>query len=358
MNPEPAQSAADAREVQSAFSRPLLEWYQRAHRKLPWRETKDPYAILVSEIMLQQTQVRTVIPYYERWIRRFPDARTLAAATEDEVLKSWEGLGYYRRARLLHAAARMIVSEFNGKFPKDSESLAALPGVGAYTRGAVASIAFNRPEPILDGNVIRVLTRWFGMRGIPARLQVRRPLNDLARRLIPEGAAGDFNQSLMELGAVVCVPHKPFCLLCPVRHGCWAFDHGAQAELPEAPPSPPTIRQFEYAGLVIRDDRVMLCQRSAGDRMEHLWQFPSVLLPNPSPRWTGRWKAKFGALQETEKLATLNYSVTHHRVRLEFHRIMGFHRYKLPDAHWVRLAEAPDLTFTAAHRKLADRFLA
>ncbi len=357
MNPEPVQSEADTRDLQSAFSKPLLDWYQRDHRALPWRQTRDPYAILVSEVMLQQTQVRKVIPYYERWMKRYPDADTLAEAPEDEVLKAWEGLGYYRRARLLQAAAQMIVSEHNGRFPSDVEGISSLPGVGPYTAGAVASIAFNLPRPILDGNVIRVLTRWFGIRGLPARAVVRQQLWERAAGLIPRGAAGDFNQSLMELGATVCAPRNPTCLLCPVRKGCWAFAHNAQDVLPETAPPLPVLRQFEYAGLVLRKNEVLLCRRPGGGRMERLWQFPSVLFQRPAPNWTTRWKKEYGGLQDTEKLTTLAYAVTNHRIRLEFHRILGFQRYKLPGAHWVQREETTRLAFTAAHRKLADRFL-
>lgn len=334
-----------------------MAWYRASCRKLPWRGVEDPYAILVSEVMLQQTQVRTVIPYYERWMKRFPTLETLAEADEGEVLKAWEGLGYYRRARLLHAAAQMVTSEFGGRFPSDPETIASLPGVGPYTLAALASIAFGHAMPVVDGNVIRVLTRWFGIRGVPSRLPARREIAETARRLVPREAPGDFNQALMELGAMVCLPRRPCCLLCPVRRGCAAYAEGAQARFPEAAPPKAVIRQFEYAGLVIREGKVLLCRRGDGGRMERLWQFPSVLLPKESKKWSARWKSKYGALKETVPLTVLNYSVTNHRICLELHQIEKFQRYKLPSAHWVPLAEAPKLAFTAAHRKLADRFL-
>lgn len=354
----PPETDSESRDLQSAFSGPLAGWYLANRRKLPWRGSRDPYAILVSEVMLQQTQVRTVIPYYERWMGRFPTIEVLAAAEEGEVLKAWEGLGYYRRARLLQAAAQMIVSEFGGRFPEDPEAIASLPGVGPYTLAALASIAFGHPMPVVDGNVIRVLARWFGIRGVPSRLPARREIAETAQCLMPRDAPGDFNQALMELGAVVCLPHRPCCLLCPVRKGCAAFAQGTQAELPESAPPKAVVRQFEYAGLVVRDGKVLLCQRGEGGRMARLWQFPSVLLPKESPRWAGRWKSKYGALGASEPVATLNYSVTNHRIRLELHRIEGFQRYKIPAAHWVPLAQVPKLAFTAAHRKLANRFLA
>lgn len=358
MGREPLETALESSALQSAFSRPLLDWYAANRRKLPWRDGKDPYAVFVSEVMLQQTQVRAVLPYYARWMRRFPTLDALARASEEEVLKEWEGLGYYRRARLLHAAARMVVSEFGGRFPSDPEEIAALPGVGPYTLAAVASIAFGRALPAVDGNVIRVVTRWFGIRGVPSRQPARGQILAFVHRLLPPEAPGDFNQAMMELGATVCLPRRPCCLLCPIRKGCVASAKGIQNELPEAAPAKAVVRQFEYAGLVLREGKVLLCRRGDGERMERLWQFPSVVLARESKKWTGRWKARYGDLKATELLAVLNYSVTHHRIRLEIHRIEGFQRYKLPAARWVPLADAPKLAFTAAHRKLADRFLA
>ncbi|MBI4028265.1 MAG: A/G-specific adenine glycosylase [Verrucomicrobia bacterium] len=339
------------------FSRCLLEWYRRTHRRLPWRETRDPYAILVSETMLQQTQVKTVLPYFQRWLARYPTVKSLAAAPDADVLKAWEGLGYYRRARLLHAAAKCIVTEFNGEFPKSTEDISSLPGVGPYTLGAVASIAFNLAMPVVDGNVMRVLTRWFGIRENATRAETRKQLWDLAQSLIPEGCAGDFNQALMELGATVCVPHRPFCLLCPVRTGCWAFAHNAQEELPRVAPRPATVKEFEYAGLVLRSGYVLLCQRKGGQRMERLWQFPSVTLKKPVEQWDKRWKETFGAFKTSERLATLNYSVTNHRIRLEFFAMRDFTRRKARGTEWMSFASVRDLAFTAAHRKLADRFV-
>ncbi len=342
--------------LQSAFSEPLTEWYWAHRRKLPWRETRNPYPILVSEIMLQQTQVKTVLPYFDRWMRRYPDVNTLARASESEVLKMWEGLGYYRRARLLHAAAKKIVSHHDGVFPKTAEELAELPGVGPYTLGAVASIAFDLPMPIVDGNVVRVLARWFGIRQPANSTATRKHLWTLAKSVLWEQHPGDFNQSMMELGATVCTPRHPLCLLCPIQQGCVAKLKGIQAELPKLTPGKKTVRQYEYAGLVIRGGRVLLCQRSTG-RMEQMWQFPSVILPKPSKQWTESWESSFGPFDDAEAIATLAYSVTHHRIRLELHRIEKFQRRLVPCARWVDLAVAPKLTFTAAHRKMVDRFL-
>jgi len=325
--------------------------------------------------MLQQTQVRTVIPYFIRWMKRFPTVKTLAAASEREVLKMWEGLGYYRRARLLREAARQIVTRHKGRFPRSIEAMNALPGVGRYTLGALASIAFDQPLPALDGNVIRVLCRRFGIADDTHRPATRKQLWNLARDLIPGAhgrdrpetgnlkpeipapGAGDFNQALMELGALVCIPHNPLCLVCPVREGCWAFAHTRQHELPRRGPPPAVIRQHEYAGLVLRNRRILLCQRRGGQRMEKLWQFPSVTLAEPSTRWLERWCEAFGKCRDSQWLAGLSYSVTNHRIRLELHRIQGHGALSFPGARWMDPATARRQAFTAAHRKLADRFL-
>ena len=214
----------------AAIRRDLLSWYDRERRDLPWRRTQDPYRVWLSEIMLQQTRVETVIPYYERFLERFPTVSDLAEAPIDDVLARWSGLGYYRRARSLHEAAGQIVREHAGVFPEDSAEALALPGVGRYTAGAILSIAYGRPEPILDGNVIRILSRWL-------RLGPEIPqshLWTLAEDLVPEERPGDFNQAMMELGATVCTPRSPSCLLCPVQERCEARAEGT----PERYPAP------------------------------------------------------------------------------------------------------------------------
>lgn len=337
----------------------LLAWYRRSHRDLPWRRTRNPYAILVSEIMLQQTQVKTVIPYFLRWLKRFPNVRALAAASERDVLKSWEGLGYYRRARLLHAAARRIVERHAGHFPESVEAIAALPGVGRYTLGAVGSIAFGLRLPVLDGNVIRVLCRWYGIDDDTRKTVTRKRLWALAEGLLPpeDGQAGDFNQAMMELGATVCLPRKPMCLICPVRKGCRAFKTGEQEVLPRAATRRATVREFEYAGLVMKRGRVLLCQRAGGQRMEALWQFPSVVMSRRTRGWVEEWNRTFGLFETREEIHSLNYSVTHHRIHLTLHRIGGFAPNPQSAPKWISVKRCRELAFTAAHRKLADRFL-
>ncbi len=209
----------------------LIRWYRRNARSLPWRETKDPYAIWVSEIMLQQTQVKTVIPYYKRFMKEFPEPQTLAEASEDQVLSAWSGLGYYRRARLLHAGVREVVARYGAKLPEDPLLRRSLPGIGAYTAGAIGSIAFNRPEPIVDGNVARVFARLFGIYTPLGRSDTEKRLWAYAEGLVKGSHPGDFNQALMELGATVCTK-RPECERCPVKEFCYAYRIGHTEKLP------------------------------------------------------------------------------------------------------------------------------
>jgi A/G-specific adenine glycosylase len=212
--------------------RALLDWYRANRRDLPWRATRDPYAIWISEAMLQQTRVETAIPYYERFLARFPDLQTLADADSDDVLGVWAGLGYYSRARNLHAAARIVVDEHAGELPDDAEALRSLPGVGRYTAGAVASIAFDRPEPVVDGNVSRVFARLRGIRDDVRKAATVRRLWEEAAALVRGPHPGDLNQALMELGARVCTPRAPRCPVCPVAHHCEAQRGGDAEALP------------------------------------------------------------------------------------------------------------------------------
>ncbi len=254
------------------FSRRLLGWYRGHRRALPWRATRDPYRIWVSEVMLQQTTVQAVIPYYKRWLRLFPDVRTLARASRQKVLRAWQGLGYYDRARNLHDAARTLVRKFAGRLPDDLGRLRSLPGLGPYTAAAVASIAFDRPCPVLDANVRRVVMR---LENIPAPVGPRTDriiLEFLAARL-PRRRAGDFNQAVMELGALVCKPRNPLCLLCPLRASCRAAKAGRQELIPPARKT--TTRRVEAVVAIIhKDGRLLVQKRPAGGLLADLWEFP------------------------------------------------------------------------------------
>lgn len=269
-------------QAQERFSLPLLEWYRSVRRDLPWRRSRDPYCIWISEIMLQQTRVETVIPYYNRFMELFPTVDKLAWAPEEQVLKAWEGLGYYSRARNLQAAAREIVELHGGIVPDTPEGIRGLKGIGPYTAGAVLSIAYNKPEPAVDGNVMRVLSRYWELEEDIAKPSTRIGIEKLARALIPEGTAGDFNQALMELGATICTPKAAHCLPCPVMEHCAARLAGRVEELPvkakAKPPRPErrAVALVEGAGELA--GRILIRQRPGDGLLARLWELPHVQL--------------------------------------------------------------------------------
>jgi A/G-specific adenine glycosylase len=241
----------------------LLSWYDRNRRDLPWRRTRDPYAIWVSEVMLQQTQVKTVLGRYEDFLRRFPTLHALARARESDVLHAWQGLGYYSRARRLMSAARAIVERHDGRMPADRESLLLLPGVGEYSAGAVASIAFGERVPVVDGNVIRVLTRLFALAGDPGRAPLKARLWKLAAELVSHERPGDFNQALMELGATVCTPREPACERCPLARQCLGRERGKATSLPELP-ARARATEVRVAAAVVRRGKARARRARAG----------------------------------------------------------------------------------------------
>jgi A/G-specific adenine glycosylase len=264
------QATAKPREIQRA----LLRWFARAQRDLPWRRDRDPYRIWVSEIMLQQTQVSTVIPFFERFLQAFPTLRDLAGANEQEVLRLWEGLGYYRRARNLHRAARLIVAEHGGRFPEDPAIANRLPGIGRYTVGAILSQAFDQRLPILETTSERVLCRLFGRKDDPKREPGRRWLWAMAEALLPTKQAGEFNQALMELGALICSPATPRCSECPLANVCRARQLGIQEQIPPRVQTPEPVLVQEVAVVIRRGARLLLVQRPGHGRWSGLWEFP------------------------------------------------------------------------------------
>jgi A/G-specific adenine glycosylase len=253
----------------------LIGWFEAHKADLPWRRSRDPYAVWLSEIMLQQTQVTTVIPYYERFLQRFPTAGALAAAPLDEVLKLWEGLGYYSRARSLHRAAQMIMQERGGQFPASMRDLQRLPGVGRYTAGAIGSLAFGLDVPVLDGNVIRILARLFDIDADTSKPETMRMLWELAGRILPEGRAAAWNEGLMELGRRVCTPRSPKCDICPLRQSCAALQRGVQEQRPVKSPRRRTPHYDVTAAVIRREDgSILIAQRPHNGMLGGLWEFP------------------------------------------------------------------------------------
>jgi len=303
----------------------LLQWYSHRQRDMPWRGVDDPYAIWVAEVMLQQTRVETVRPYYHRWMDRFPTVFSLAAATTDDVLKAWEGLGYYARARNLHRAAQRIVRDHQGQIPDNWDDLRGLPGIGDYTAGAVLSIAFSKPFPAVDGNVRRVLAHLFAIDAPIHRSAVERQMYDLAARMIPTERPGDFNQALMDLGAEVCQPRTPDCASCPLAADCLAFQQGRQADFPVQ-----TMRRklphYEMTTGVIwgPQNKVLMARRPWQGLLGGMWSFPSGKRIAGETREVSLHQAIQAMLgvhvAVEEPIATIEHAYTHFRITLHaFH---------------------------------------
>jgi A/G-specific adenine glycosylase len=410
----------------------LLDWFAHNARDLPWRHTRDPYAIWVSEIMLQQTQVKTVIPYWHRWMRELPTIEAVAKARSEKIHKLWEGLGYYTRARNLQKAARQIMEKHDGKFPDNFDAVVALPGIGRYTAGAICSIAFNQPTPVLDGNVIRVLTRVFGIAKNPREKKTNAQLWRLAEKLVAFAggarlrraqfsSAGDpasdkrshgstesrptvntncshLNQSLMELGALVCTPRNPRCTICPAKKLCVAFCEGRIGELPNLGKRATATARHFVAFVVERNGRFLVRQRPDGIVNAHLWEFPNAEIhpsPSSSPAKLDQSAHHFrknsqsrltsaATVQESgleiihatnslgiepatlQPLCTVKHSITRYRITLEAFRVHLGGRSSMTPKHlgtrrarpsgnngvWQPLAKLDSLAFTAAHRRI------
>jgi A/G-specific adenine glycosylase len=305
-----------------AWRRVLLAWYRRHRRALPWRATRDPYRIWVSEVMLQQTQVATARPYYRAFVRRFPTLASLAAARESQILAAWSGLGYYRRARHLHAAARELVRGHGGRLPAGPEAFRDLPGVGRYTMGAVYSIAFDRPLPVLDGNVARVLARLFARPWSARESRGARSLWALAATLVPMRRPGDWNQALMELGATVCLPRGPRCEACPVAAWCRARRAGRAEAYPPAAPRRATERVRRAVAVIEHRGRVLMTRR-AGPLLDGMWEPPGVELGAESdPRAAlGRALRALGVRARLEPTGrTVRHVITRRAIEVEVWR--------------------------------------
>lgn len=339
----------------------LLAWYAAGARDLPWRRSRDPYAIWVSEIMLQQTQVETVRPYYERFLRRFPTVERLARARLDTVLKLWEGLGYYSRARNMHSAARQIVTRYDGQLPRTKDELLSLPGIGNYTAGAIASIAFGGREPVVDGNVTRVLCRLFRIRTEPSQNETRKQLWQLAEALLPTKRVGDFNQALMELGSEVCLPRKPLCADCPLREVCQAKQHGEQALIPARKPRKSIPSYTVVVGVIYdRCGRVLIDKRKPEGLLGGLWEFPGGKQEPGESLETAlqrEVREELGIrIQIIRPLIVVDHAYSHFRIRLhafECRHVSGTPRcISCSEAKWIAPASLKRYAFPAANSKI------
>lgn len=335
----------------------LLTWYHAQKRILPWRDHPDPYAVWVSEIMLQQTRVDTVIPYFENWMKLFPTVKALASASEQDVLNTWEGLGYYSRARNLHKAAKVVAEKFNGELPRDLDDLRSLPGIGRYTVGAIASMAFGMDEPTLDGNLRRVFSRLFDVDEFADSPAGEKILWELAAENLPKGKAGDYNQALMDLGATICLPKNPRCLLCPLMTLCKARENGTQEFRPVLKLKKQVPHYVHAAAVIVERGRVLLSHRPADGLLGGMWEFPNVRVEGDPAKALVKAlgsatsiKVKRGEALEVVEHAYSHFKVTVHPFRCEKVNIPAKKNFK-----WVRLGELEDYPMGKVDREIARK---
>jgi A/G-specific adenine glycosylase len=347
----------------------LLGWYRRHGRSLPWRGHPDPYAVWVSEIMLQQTRVEAVIPYFERWMRLFPTVKDLAEASEQAVLSAWEGLGYYSRARNLHKAAKIVVEQHGGELPREPEALRSLPGIGRYTAGAIASIAFNLDEPTLDGNLRRVFARVFDVKVLADSPAGEEVLWRLAAEHLPKGQAGDYNQALMDLGATICLPKNPRCLLCPLMEICKARINGTQEQRPVLKPKKETPHFTHAAGVIV--DRignsakvqrgfptnkvVMLAKRPSKGLLGGMWEFPNGRVGgDPAEELEPALETGYGLkVRRGKALGIVHHAYTHFRVTVHAYWCELIASADNESLKWVKLKELDDYPMGKVDRQIA-----
>ncbi len=340
----------------------LLKWYDEHQRDLPWRNVTDPYPVWISEVMLQQTQVQTVIPYYLKFLEHFPSIAVLAQADTDALLRLWAGLGYYSRARNLQKSAQIIVKQFGGRFPQDYTDVLALPGIGRYTAAAIVSIAFGQTYAVLDGNVSRVLARLLSISGDPKSSAVQNRLWEVAQELLPAKRPGDFNQAVMELGATVCSPRQPRCLLCPWTRQCLARQRGLQELLPEKARQEKSRRLLRAAVVICHRGRFLIVRRAGQRLLEGFWEFPSAELRHKggaAKRVTRLAAETFGfRVESVEPLITVKHSITTRRIELQVFRakltVGVSSKMNDPDCRWVRLKDMSQYPFASASQRIVE----
>jgi len=351
----------------------LLSWYRDNKRTLPWRvPDPDPYAVWVSEIMLQQTRIETVIPYIEKWMRLFPNVRALANASEHDVLNAWEGLGYYSRARNLHTAAKIVVNEHNSELPRDLAALRKLPGIGRYTLGAIASIAFGMDVPALDGNIRRVYARLFDIAEPADAPTGEKILWKLAEDQLPRGQAGDYNQALMDLGATICLPKNPRCLICPLMKMCKARKNGTQEQRPVLKPRKDVPEYIHAAAVILNNGEVLLAQRPSKGLLGGMWEFPNGRVNGDPAKGlakalkmgyslkvrveTSKPKGKRHPGEiKTKELGIIRHAYTHFKVTVHAFRCALLSNPNDGNLKWVSLKELDDYPMGKIDRQIAQK---
>ena len=341
----------------------LLRWYAANRRRLPWRGKKSPYQVWVSEIMLQQTRVDAVVPYYRRWMKRFPTVRSLALASQRDVLRQWEGLGYYARARNLHQSAKIVVRQYRGRLPSRRQDLLALPGIGDYTAGAISSIAFGLDEPVLDGNVRRVLARAFAVAERADSSVGTAILHELAVANLPPGRAGDFNQALMDLGATVCLPARPRCGICPLAPVCEANRLGMQDRFPVLRPRNRIPHLVLGAVVALDRERALIARRQSQGLLGGMWEFPNASLGSQArladpleSQFVKELHKSYGLrLGSHRPLVTIQHAYSHFRVTVHAYRctIAPFH--VRPGMRWTSIRDLSRFPMGKVDRQIADK---
>lgn len=363
-----------------AFQQAFLIWYHREKRQLPWREYRDPYAIWVSEIMLQQTRVETVIGYYYRFMAEFPTIDDLANAPEDKLLKIWEGLGYYSRARNLQLAAKQIVATFGGKFPQKVEEIASLKGIGPYTTGAIASIAFGLPEPAIDGNVMRVTSRLFGLSDDIAKASTRKIFDYYLRQILSAEEPGEMNQAFMDLGSSICTPTSPECERCPIKQVCYAYETKQTNQFPVKSKKQKPKNQYYIAAAIENSQKEFaIVKRPENGLLANMWLFPMQEVNESEYRHlAATWNKKeneqqldLGLVAEEDTIEVADYfkgnivwqtrhlgEITHVFSHLKWHVLLFYGRQvgmdELLDASWVKMADFPNYVFPKPQQKLVE----
>jgi len=341
----------------SIISKKLLGWYKLNARTLPWRGHADPYAVWVSEIMLQQTRVETVIPYFNRWMERFPTIESLASAGEQDVLNMWEGLGYYSRARNMHKAAKVVAEKFDCQLPSSVDELQKLPGIGRYTAGAIASMAFALDEPVLDGNIRRVYARLFNIDSPADSPAGEKLFWNVAIKNLPKGAAGDYNQALMDLGATICPPKNPRCAICPLISECAAQKSGTQESRPVLKAKTSVPQYVQVAAVIVHRGRVLIAKRPSRGLLGGMWEFPNARVTGDPLR--SLKKAIRSATRLTVRaeagLGVLQHAYTHFKVTVHAYRCELLEMSPEKNLKWIRLGELEDFPMGKIDRQIARK---